>query len=105
MKKEDNIKREYTDKEEDEIIGKRENLMSERDETNPEEKVKREIEKDADQAPYEDDYMPDSPRHGVISSRPDLFEEDVERLVGAGTVSEPTDQYDEANMEEDEILD
>lgn len=84
----------------EDIMIQEDDLKAKRDRTNPQEKVEKEIQEDADQAPYEDDFMPDSPKHGVISSRPDLFEEDEEPLVGAGTVSESTEDYDEENIEE-----
>ena len=74
--------------------------INEKDLNLEKDKVEKELEKDSEEAPYEDDYMPDSPRHSVISSRPDLFEENEENLVSDGTVSKKTDQYDEENIEE-----
>lgn len=63
-------------------------------------KVATELEKDSQEPPYSDDYMPDSPQHSILSSRPDLFEENEEALVNEGTVSKKTDEYDEENIED-----
>ena len=75
-------------------------MKKEKEILNLEKKVEYDLEKNADEAPYEDDFMPDDPRHGIISSRPDLFEEDEVPLVGDGIVSNDMNQTDEENIEE-----
>lgn len=70
------------------------------DKLTQEERIEKDLLDEKKEEPYQSDIMPDDPRHGVISSRPDLFEEDEKPLLGDGTVSEETDQYDEENIDE-----
>ena len=80
-------------------------MKKEKEILNLEKKVEYDLQKNADEAPYEDDFMRDDPRQGIISSRPDLFEEDEVPLEGDGTVSDDLKQNDEENIEEYSIPD
>lgn len=47
-----------------------------------------------------EELIPDDPRHGVISSRPDLFDDTNDILQPDGKVSDNTEPYDEENIKE-----
>lgn len=54
---------------------------------------------------YGSDIMPDDPRHGIISNRPELFDNLVEPFHPDGYKTEIPEEYDPENPNEEDILD
>ena len=54
---------------------------------------------------YDSDIMPDDPRHGIISNRPELFDNLAEPFHPAGYKTEIPQEYDPENPDEEDMLD
>ena len=67
--------------------------------------IQREIDEEDLYPPYDSSNSPDDPRHGIISNRPELFDNLIEPFHPAGYKTQIPQEYDEANPDEEDMLD